>query len=160
MEIKISKNVMVAIISAFSAGSLAGAIGHHFYTLAHTPEDKMQELKDAKSALDLARKQSVQEAYNASAELNRLRATKREYQNEIRPEIEAKVRKELQNYISQADVSYEKAKELQKEAQKDREIADLKLELAKTLSESVTHTEKETKIIVKSADELKETEIE
>lgn len=161
MEFKITGKQVALLLSVFSAGTGAGVLGHYIYTVKHTPEDKIRELRDLKSAIDFAKKESAQEAYNASAELNRLRATKREYQDEIRPQIEAKVRKELQTYISQAEVSYNKAKELQKEAQKDREIAELKLDLAKTLNKSVTHTEKETKIIVKEKDDdddLKETE--
>ncbi len=153
MELKITKNLLFTVLASFAVGMSAGAIGNHLYSVSHTPEDKLQELRDAKSALEFTRNQSAQEALNASNELRKLKATKYEYQNEIRPELEAKIRKELQTYISQAEVSYKKAEELKKEAEVAREIASLKLELAKTLNESVTHTEKETKIIVKAVDD-------
>ena len=153
MEFKISKGQIMLLLSVFSAGALTGGLGHYIYALKHTPEDKIQEMKDLKSALELAKKESTQAAYNAMSELNRLRSTKKEYQEEIKPAIEAKIRKELQTYISQAETSYKKAEELRREAKQIQEMSELKLELAKTLNQSVTHTEKETKIIVKSKDD-------
>lgn len=141
MEIRITKKQLITGLAVFAAGVGIGVIGYHIFA-----NDKVHEFRNAKSAFELAKQEST-------IELNKLKATKREYQDEIKPEIEARIRKELQTYISQAETSYLKAKELQKEAQRDREMADLKLELAKTLSESVTHTEKETKIIVKAVDD-------
>lgn len=64
----------------------------------------------------------------ASEALNDLRKEKQKYQDEIRPEIEARVRKELENYISRADETYEKAKH-------ENEMAKLRLELVREKSE-------------------------
>ena len=160
MEIKISKkNAIVAGIS-FGIGGIAGAVADMVYQKHHTPEDIIKEMKQSKEDLiqeqkylDMKIRQNRDAVSEVAAERRKLENTKDKYQNEIKPEIEAKLRKELQDFIANAEKVYNKAEKLKAEAEHDKEIANLKLDLAKTLNESVTHTEKETKIIVKSADD-------
>ena len=163
MEIKVNEsNVVVALVS-FCIGGAVGVLVNRDYNKKHTPEETIKKLQEAKD--DLRREQSqmdfkIRQNYDAVAEVaaerRKLEGRKKEYQNEITPEIEAKLRKELQDYISNADKVYAAAKNEKAQAAHEREIAELKLDLAKTLNESVTHTEKETKIIVKTPDEIEE----
>lgn len=164
MEIKTtSENMIMLACTFFGVGAVTGLFGHKYYALKHTPEETIKELKDSREALrreqdflDSKIRQNRDEAAQVRAEQRKLQSMKTDYQNEIKPEIEAKLRKELQTYISEAEKKYEQAKSELQKAKHEREIADLKLDLAKTLNESVTHTEKETKIIVKSLDEIEE----
>ena len=165
MEIKFTKEQIITVLTSLGIGSAIGAGLEKLYSIKHTSEDTIRELKESRDALrreqdflDSKIRQNRDEAASVRAEQYKLSSMKREYQNEIKPEIEAKIRKELQTYISDAEKKYGQAKEELQKAKHEREIADLKLELAKTLNESVTHTEKETKIIVKSSEEEKESE--
>ena len=163
MEIKINKKNAIVAGVYFGIGGLAGAVADMIYQKHHTPEDIIKEMKQSKDDLvqeqkylDMKIRQNRDAVSEVAAERRKLEGRKQEYQNEVKPEIEARLRKELQDYISNADKVYTKAEKLKADAEHEREIADLKLDLAKTLNESVTHTEKETKIIVKSGEEVEE----
>ena len=161
MEIK--KETMTTILVSMGIGTVLGVIADRYWQFKHTPEETLKKLAMAKDELIREQKEldrKIHQSWDASAEVaaerRKLEGRKQEYQNEVKPEIEARLRKELQDYISNADKVYTKAEKLKADAEHEREIADLKLDLAKTLNESVTHTEKETKIIVKSGEEVEE----
>ena len=177
MEFKITKEQIIIALSFFGLGSGAGALLQKKYDDYNTPEEKIIRMKeeeerlrmrklDSEEAAEKARKANA-EAEGARAlvkeERHKLQQTKLAYQNEITPAIEAKIRKELQEYISQADGVYAKAKEerskteqLRKEIEHEKELANLKLELAKTLKENLTTTEREVKVIYKNSNDDEE----
>lgn len=120
------KNVLL-FVAVFGTGALAG-IGYQSYKqLKNTPEATLTKLEIAKQEAKAATEESKKAKKEASEEYAKLRNTKKQYQDEIRPDIEAKIRKDLEDYISKADETYEKAK-------KENELASLKLDMAKKIS--------------------------
>ena len=170
MEFNITKQMVVTALSFLGLGSLIGALSQKAYDNYNTPEEKVLRMKEEEEVLRLKKidvEEAVKRSREAAAEARgeqslvkeerrKLELTKLAYQKEITPNIEAKIRKELQEYISKADSTYEKAKQLRKEVEHEKELANLKLELAKTLKENLTTTEKEVKIIYKNADDEEE----
>jgi len=172
MEFKITKEQVIIALSFFGLGSGAGALLQKKYDDYNTPEEKIIRMKEEEERLRMRKldsEEAAAKAQKANAEAEGTRALVREerykiqqtklaYQNEITPAIEAKIRKELQEYISKADGVYAKAKEerskteqLRKEIEHEKELANLKLELAKTLKENLTTTEREVKVIYKNS---------
>ena len=113
----------------FAAGAIAigftcGVIFEKYHNLKNTPEATITKLQNAKEESKKAKKE-YDAAYKANQEvLTKIQNTKDQYKAEVRADVEAKVRKELENYISKADETYEKAK-------KENELASVKLELSK-----------------------------
>lgn len=112
------------MVAAVGGAFVAGYFVSNYNNLKNTPEAviaKMEAVKmEAKAEQEMAAK-AKREAEDA---VSVLRNTKAKYQAEIRPEIEEKVRRELEGYIAEADAKYDKAK-------KEHELATLKLELAR-----------------------------
>lgn len=152
MEFKITGDQVVTVAASATVGTVIGALCHHAYTVVHTPESKIQALNEARTRYEAEKNESEAKAYEARKAYEDLASRKRAYQDEIRPAIESKIREELQTYIAQADKTYAKAQETLKTSEHNREIANLKLELAKTLSENTKETVKE-KIIIKNRDD-------
>lgn len=155
MEFKITNEQAKIAAASSLVGAAIGAVTHHVYSVTHTPESKIQALNQAKYEYENTKRESEAKAEEARSAYRRLSERKREYQDEIRPNIEAKVREELHAYISKADHTYEKAKEERRAAEHDKEIASLKLELAKTLSQNTKERVTE-KIIIKNKDDEEE----
>lgn len=152
MEIKITYEQAIIAASSLFVGSLIGALCQHSYHKKHTPESKIKELNNAREAYERSKREAEKEAYDARRAYSELAGRKKAYQDEIRPAIESKIREELQTYIAQAEKTYMQAKKEREDAKHDKEIANLKLELAKTLSENTKETVKE-KIIIKASDD-------
>lgn len=123
MTFKVNVN-MNAIIGAVVGGAIGG-VAVKVYDKLHTPEKTIEKLETKTAEYKTAKVEAQAKQASASRELERLRNTKKEYQAEIRPEIEKKVRDELNEYIVKADDVYAKARH-------DREMADVKLELIKS----------------------------
>lgn len=125
METKtLSDQPIMLALSYFVLGTVTGVVAHKCYTLKHTPEETIKKL-EAATAEKKAAEKSYNEKYGQYRELyDKLVSTKKAYQDEIRPELESKIRKEFEDYISKADETYEKAKH-------ENELASLKLELIK-----------------------------
>ncbi len=97
----------------------------------NTPEVQIKALENAKRENEVAETNAKQAKAQSDEAYNRLRNTKKQYQDEIRPEIEKAVRKELETYISSADTKYEAAQKTLKEAKRENELTQLRLELMK-----------------------------
>lgn len=97
----------------------------------NTPEAQLKALEQAKVEKESAAAIARQERSKSEAAYERLKATKQAYQDEIRPELESKVRQELQDYISNADAKYAAAEKTLKEAKRENELTQLRLELMK-----------------------------
>lgn len=105
-------------------GFAGGVFFEKYHNLKNTPEATITKLENAKEESKKAKKE-YDAAYKANQEvLTKIQNTKDQYKAEVRADVEAKVRKELENYISKADETYEKAK-------KENELASVKLELSK-----------------------------
>lgn len=105
-------------------GFVGGVFFEKYHNLKNTPEATITKLENAKEESKKAKKE-YDAAYKANQEvLTKIQNTKDQYKAEVRADVEAKVRKELENYISKADETYEKAK-------KENELASVKLELSK-----------------------------
>lgn len=123
MTFRINVNLN-AIIGAV-VGGVVGGVAVKVYDKHHTPEKTIEKLETKTEEYKAAKAEAQAKEASASQELATLRRTKYEYQAEIRPEIENKVRAELNEYITKADDVYARAKH-------DREMADVKLELIKS----------------------------
>lgn len=97
----------------------------------NTPEVQIKALEKAKMENEQAAKTATEAKLANINAYGHLKATKKQYQDEIRPEIEAEIRKELKDYISKADEEYENAKKILKEAEHENELTELRLELMK-----------------------------
>lgn len=133
------EKLILALVGVGSAGFsyLAGkAIGNKegydkadFWWKTNTPEEQLKALEEAKCAKEEAASIAREAERKNQDAYARLVATKKEYQDEIRPEIEASLRKELATYISEADSKYAKAEESLQEAKRENEMSRLRLEL-------------------------------
>lgn len=122
------KNTVIGIIGAIGTigGTAAGIFIEKYHNLKNTPEAVTVRLETAKAEAKKAEADAKVAKTEADASLATLRATKREYQAEVHDEIEAKVRKELSDYIEKADSTYAEAK-------REKEVAQARLELAKRI---------------------------
>lgn len=129
-EVLFATGAIVLAGGAFAGGYFASNYSH----LKNTPESVIAKMEAAKEQAKAEQAIAAKDRVAAEVALNALKNTKRQYQDEIRPGIEAKVRKELQTYISEADKKYEDAK-------RQRELADLKLELVKAKEKNTNTSE-------------------
>ena len=122
------KNILgiVTGVAGAAGGLVTGIFINKYHNLKNTPEAVTVRLEAAKADAKTAEANAKQAKSEAEASLAKLRATKREYQQEVHDEIEAKVRKELNDYIENAAATYAKAT-------KEKEIAQARLELAKRI---------------------------
>ena len=132
------EKILTGVFGALGIGSASYVIGRsNGYKASdkwhreNTPEAQLKALEQAKVEKENAAAMARQERSRSEAAYERLRATKQAYQDEIRPEIESKVRQELQDYISNADVKYTAAEKTLKEAKRENELTQLRLELMK-----------------------------
>ncbi len=132
----------ILLVGGAAIGGLTiGYFATKYYQMKNTPESVLLKLQTAKDAAEEA-EQKAQEAIKRSEEkaveskriLDAIKSTKKQYQDEIRPELESKIREELKEYIEKADETYEKAKLISEQAKKDNELADLKLKFAKDMA--------------------------
>lgn len=114
-----------SIIGAF----LFGAVMQKYRDTINTPESVINKLNAAKESANTAKAELAEQTRKNQDAYAALVSTKKQYQDEIRPKIEAKVRKELNDYILKADEKYEKAK-------KENELASLKMQLCNRDRES------------------------
>lgn len=124
MEIRITKEQILTIACAFGVGTATGVFAHKYHVMKNTPEETIRKLEAATAEKKAAEKSYSEKYSEYSAAYSKLVSIKKEYQDEIRPELEAKIRKEFQDYIGKADETYAKAKH-------ENELASLKLELIK-----------------------------
>lgn len=126
-----NRNVTTAIISACSAivGGIAGYFVSNYHHMKNTPESTIARLEMARETLKVAREGAVKARDDCRKEIEELKRTKKEYQDEMRPEIEKSIRSELESYISEADETYRLAKE-------KNEMADVKLKLLKEMQKN------------------------
>ncbi|MBP5596072.1 MAG: hypothetical protein J6Y02_11870 [Pseudobutyrivibrio sp.] len=130
------KNVTAGIaVGTGILGFLGGIFVNKYHNLKHTPEVELARLESTKAECRRAEAEAEEAQARNSKVLSELRATKKEYQNEIRGEIEEKVRKELGDYISKADATYAEAK-------KEKDLATARLELAKRIEKDNSSTTK------------------
>ena len=99
-----NKNIIFGAVTAAGTGTgiLIGVLLEKYHARMNTPEEVIQKLNNATlenkaSAKELNKKISENEKI-----LSEIKKTKKAYQDEIRPELEAGIRKELENYISKA----------------------------------------------------------
>lgn len=124
MTLELTKGNVIVSASSMAIGLVAGICIDKFHQMRNTPEEVTRNLNEATMQNKASKKELEKQTSENRKILNDIRNTKKAYQDEIRPEIEAKVRKELENYISKADATYEKAK-------RENDMAFLRLELAK-----------------------------
>lgn len=125
-------------VGFFIAGAASGSYAQHKYDESQTPEEVKNSINEAKKdyeaycnsktkyiaeqELRLAKEKT--ELHNLILEKNRVLdnivKTKESYQNEIRPELEKKIRKELEQYISKADKTY---------ADAEKKLSDINLKM-------------------------------
>lgn len=129
------KKIVNAIIGASSGigGLIFGILIQSYRNLKNTPEAVLARLETEKTEAKTAKAEATTAKAENEAVLDELRRTKYEYQQEVRKDLEPKIRQELQDYISKADETYEKAK-------RERELSEAKLELARRLEKDVTKT--------------------
>lgn len=124
MTLELTKGNIVVSASSLAIGLVSGICIDKFHQMRNTPEEVTRNLNEATLQNKASKKELEKQTSENRKVLNDIRSTKKAYQDEIRPEIESKVRKELEDYISKADSTYEKAK-------RENEMASLRLELAK-----------------------------
>lgn len=122
MEFKITKEQILAIATAFGLGTSIGVYINKYHNLKNTPEETIRRLEAATAEKKAAEKSYAEQYGKYRDAYDKLVNTKQAYQDEIRPELESKIRQELKKYIDKADETYAKAKH-------DNELASLKLEL-------------------------------
>ena len=115
-----NSKVMTAIGTGI--GVVVGVLIEKYHNKMNTPEETIQKLNAATLENKAAAKELAKVKSDDEKVLSEIKKTKQAYQDEIRPELEAKIRKELESYISKADAVYEKARH-------ENELASLKLEL-------------------------------
>lgn len=120
---------VVGTIAGMALSALAGGTYISYKNLKNTPEDVIRRMNEATEEAKKAKKEADGARALAAATKIALENKKKEYQDEIRPDIEKAIRAELNNYIERADVVYEKAKH-------EKELAELKLELAEAKCQS------------------------
>lgn len=119
-EVLATPGILVAVGGAFAAGYFVSNYNH----LKNTPEAVINKMENVKAEAKAQENSAIKAKKEAELALSRLKSTKKQYQDEIRPELEKIIRRDLQTYISEADKKYESAR-------KEREMADVKLELAR-----------------------------
>lgn len=123
MNINLSKTSVITSFASMIVGVALGGFGVKYYDVLHTPEETIRRL-EAEKAEHKASSESLEALKKeTNAQISELKRTKKQYQDEIRPELESKIRTELETYISKADATYEKAKY-------ENDMASLKLKLA------------------------------
>lgn len=133
------KKVLNAIVGVGIGvgGMIFGSLLQSYRNMKNTPDAVIAKMEAEKVAAKAAKEEANAAKADNEKALSELRATKEQYQNEVRKELEPKIRKELETYIEKADSTYEKAKQ-------ERAVAEAKLETIKYMTKNMENSNVKT----------------